>query len=83
VTFETKSDTPGLGEFADGGTALGVVIALGVLAASVGLIRSQTARDLPGCATEPRGRAQPNTSVHHSNATKDRGKHRRAVVEQL
>jgi putative ABC transport system permease protein len=46
VTFETRSDTPGLGEFADGGTALGIVIALGVLAASVGLIRSETARDL-------------------------------------
>ncbi len=46
VTIETKSDTPGLGEFADGGTALGIVIALGVLAASVGLIRSETARDL-------------------------------------
>jgi putative ABC transport system permease protein len=46
VTFETKSDTPGLGEFADGGTALGIVIALGVLAASVGLIRSETAQDL-------------------------------------
>ena len=35
-----------LGEFADGATALGIVIALGVLAASVGLIRSETARDL-------------------------------------
>ena len=46
VTFETKSDTPGLGEFAGGGTALGIIIALGVLAASVGLIRSETARDL-------------------------------------
>ncbi len=46
VPFETMSDTPGLGEFADGGTALGFVIALGVLAASVGLIRSETARDL-------------------------------------
>jgi len=46
VTFETRSDTPGLGEFAGGGTALGIVIALGVLAASVGLIRSETARDL-------------------------------------
>jgi putative ABC transport system permease protein len=44
--FETKTDTPGLGEFADGGTALGIVIALGVLAASVGLIRSETGRDL-------------------------------------
>ena len=46
VTIETKSGTPGLGEFADGATALGIVIALGVLAASVGLIRSETARDL-------------------------------------
>ena len=46
MTVETKSDTPGLGEFADGATALGIVIALGVLAASVGLIRSETARDL-------------------------------------
>ena len=46
VTVETKSGTPGLGEFADGATVLGIVIALGVLAASVGLIRSETARDL-------------------------------------
>jgi putative ABC transport system permease protein len=46
VTFETKSNTPGPGDFADGATALGIVIALGVLAASVGLIRSETARDL-------------------------------------
>jgi putative ABC transport system permease protein len=46
VTVETKSDTPSLGEFADSATALGIVIALGVLAASVGLIRSETARDL-------------------------------------
>jgi len=46
VTVETKSDAPSLGEFADGATALGIVIALGVLAASVGLIRSETARDL-------------------------------------
>ena len=38
--------SPSLGEFADGATALGIVIALGVLAASVGLIRSETARDL-------------------------------------
>ncbi len=46
VTAETKSDTPDLGEFAAGATALGIVIAFGVLAASVGLIRSETARDL-------------------------------------
>jgi putative ABC transport system permease protein len=46
VTVETKSDNPDLGEFAGGATALGIVIALGVLAASVGLIRSETGRDL-------------------------------------
>jgi putative ABC transport system permease protein len=46
VTAETESSAPGLGEFADGATALGIVIALGVLAASVGLIRSETAPDL-------------------------------------
>ena len=46
VTVETKSSAPGLGEFAGGATALGIVIAFGVLAASVGLIRSETAQDL-------------------------------------
>jgi len=46
VTAETKTDGPSLAQFADGATALGIVIALGVLAASVGLIRSETARDL-------------------------------------
>ncbi len=46
VTVETKSNNPDLGEFADGATALGIVIAFGVLAASVGLIRSEAARDL-------------------------------------
>jgi putative ABC transport system permease protein len=46
VTAETRSDTPGLGDIAGGATAVGIVIALGVLAASVGLIRSETAGDL-------------------------------------
>jgi putative ABC transport system permease protein len=46
VTAETRTNNPDLGEFADGATALGIVIAFGVLAASVGLIRSETARDL-------------------------------------
>ena len=44
--LEIAADGPDLGEIADGGTALGIIIALGVLAASVGLIRSETARDL-------------------------------------
>jgi putative ABC transport system permease protein len=46
VTVETATSGPGPGEFADGATALGIVIALSVLAMSVGLIRSETARDL-------------------------------------
>jgi putative ABC transport system permease protein len=46
VTVETKSGELGLSEIADGATTLGIVIALGVLAMSVGLIRSETRRDL-------------------------------------
>ncbi len=46
VTVETRASGPGPGEIAAGATALGLVIAFGVLAASVGLIRSETARDL-------------------------------------
>jgi putative ABC transport system permease protein len=46
LTVETRAGGPSLGEIAGGATALGIVIALGVLAASVGLIRSETARDL-------------------------------------
>ena len=46
MTVETDLGAPGPGEFADGATALGIVIALSVLATSVGLIRSETARDL-------------------------------------
>ena len=46
VTVETKASGPSLGEITDEATALGILIAFGVLAASVGLIRSETARDL-------------------------------------
>lgn len=46
VTVETESGSVSLGEITEGVTALGIVIALGVLAMSVGLIRSETARDL-------------------------------------
>jgi putative ABC transport system permease protein len=46
VRVETKSGNPDLGDFAGGATTLGIVIALSVLAMSVGLIRSETARDL-------------------------------------
>jgi putative ABC transport system permease protein len=46
ATVETESSSIGPGEISDGATALGIVIALGVLAMSVGLIRSETAQDL-------------------------------------
>jgi putative ABC transport system permease protein len=46
ATVETESGSLGPGTFADGATALGIVIALGVLAMSVGLIRAETAQDL-------------------------------------
>lgn len=46
VSIESKSGELGLGQIANGATALGLLIALGVLAMSVGLIRSETARDL-------------------------------------
>ena len=44
--LEVASGGTNFGEIAGVGTAVGILIALGVLAASVGLIRSETARDL-------------------------------------
>jgi len=44
--LEIASGGADLGEIADVATGLGILIALGVLAASVGLIRSESARDL-------------------------------------
>ena len=46
VTIETKSGELGLGEISDGATAFGILLALGVLVMTVGLIRSEAARDL-------------------------------------
>ena len=46
VQVQTETSNPSLDDFADGATALGIVIALSVLAGSVGLIRSETAPDL-------------------------------------
>jgi putative ABC transport system permease protein len=46
VAVETETYNPSLSDFADGATVLGIVIALSVLAMSVGLIRSETAPDL-------------------------------------
>jgi putative ABC transport system permease protein len=46
MTIETKSSTPSSAEILDYATAFGIVLALGILAMSIGLIRSETARDL-------------------------------------
>ena len=44
--METKSGALGLSQISDGATAAGILIALGVLAMTIGLIRSETAGDL-------------------------------------
>jgi putative ABC transport system permease protein len=46
VQVQTATYNPSLVDFTDGATALGIVIALSVLAMSVGLIRSETAPNL-------------------------------------
>ena len=46
ATIETKSGELGLGEISDGATAAGILLALGVLVMTVGLIRSEAAGDL-------------------------------------
>ena len=46
ATIETKSGELGLDEISDGATAFGILLALGVLVMTVGLIRSEAAGDL-------------------------------------
>ncbi len=46
VTIESKNDAPTSSEIVDWATVFGIALALGVLAMSVGLIRSETASDL-------------------------------------
>ena len=46
MTVESKNDAPSSSEIINWATVFGIVLALGVLAMSVGLIRSETARDL-------------------------------------
>jgi putative ABC transport system permease protein len=46
LTIETKNDSPSLSELDAWATAAGILLALGVLAMTVGLIRSETAGDL-------------------------------------
>jgi putative ABC transport system permease protein len=46
VSVETKSGELSLNQISDGATVIGLLIALGVLVMTVGLIRSEAARDL-------------------------------------
>jgi putative ABC transport system permease protein len=46
LTVETRSSIPSVNQIIDWATVFGVLLALGVLAMSVGLIRSETASDL-------------------------------------
>jgi putative ABC transport system permease protein len=46
LTIETRDHQEGLARLRSGATALGVILALGVLAVTIGLIRSETAGDL-------------------------------------
>ena len=73
TTIETKSGQLGLGQISDGATIGGILIALGVLAMTVGLIRSETASDLrtltaTGAGGAPGGRspASPRAPSHCS-----------------
>jgi putative ABC transport system permease protein len=46
MTIETKNGAPSLNEVRDTATAAGILVALGVLAMTIGLIRSETAGDI-------------------------------------
>ncbi len=46
MTIETKSEAPSLAQLRDYSTIVGILVALGVLAMTVGLIRSETAGEL-------------------------------------
>ena len=46
MIIETKSSAPTSAEILDWATAFGIALALGILAMTIGLIRSETARDL-------------------------------------
>ncbi len=46
MNTETRNSVPGLSEIINAATAFGILLALGILAMSVGLVRSETASDL-------------------------------------
>ena len=46
MTIETRNSIPSINEIIDAATGFGILLALGILAMSVGLVRSETAGDL-------------------------------------
>jgi putative ABC transport system permease protein len=46
MSVETRNSVPSLAQIIDAATIFGIVLALGILGMSVGLVRSETARDL-------------------------------------
>jgi putative ABC transport system permease protein len=64
LSIETKNSAPSSAEVINWATAFGIVLALGVLAMSVGLIRSETASDLRTLtATGAGGRTRRNLTA--------------------
>ena len=61
MSIETRSSVPSLGQIIDTATVFGILLALGILAMSVGLIRSETASNLRTLtATGASGRTRRN-----------------------
>jgi putative ABC transport system permease protein len=69
MTVETRSSVPSLAQIINTATAFGILLALGILAMSVGLIRSETASDLRTLtATGASGRTRRNLTAATAGA---------------
>ena len=62
MSVETKNSEPSSAEIINWATVFGIVLALGILAMSVGLIRSETASDLRTLAATGASRRPAATS---------------------
>ena len=70
MSIETKNDEPTSAEVVNWATAFGIALALGILATSVGLIRSETASDLPAlAATGASSRGSPGHNRRYGGRT--------------
>ena len=83
TTIEVKSDAPSLAQLRNYATAAGILLALGVLAMTVGLIRSETGGELRTLTAT--GRQQQDPPHHHrrhgrrARAARRRARHRRRI----